>query len=150
MPENQALKIVYIYLKISDLYDCRLKYHCMRFTNNNKPKFTDVELMTIYIFGISEFHSFNNLQIYKFANDYLKSWFPDLPSYTAFNTRLNNLADVFRELAQILMSELKPDNSQNYYRLLDSMPIITCSGKRNPKVATEIIDKGKTQTKSCD
>ncbi len=26
--------------------------------------------------------------------------------------------------------------------LLDSMPIITCSGRRTPKVATEIVDKG--------
>lgn len=32
--------------------------------------------------------------------------------------------------------------------LLDSMPIITCSGRREPKVAKELVDKGKCSSKA--
>jgi len=148
MSDNQAFKLIAIYLKISDLYVSHLKNHCMRFTNNNEPEFTDTELITIYIFCIIHEQRSNNTQIYKFADNYLRSWFPKLPSYTAFNTRLNNLAAVFEVLAEILMSELQPETSQNYIKVLDSMPVITCSGKRKAKVAPEITDKGFNSTKN--
>lgn len=30
----------------------RIKYHCERFSNNNQPKFTDQEIMTVYLFSV--------------------------------------------------------------------------------------------------
>ncbi len=41
-----------------------------------------------------------------------------------------------------------PDNCLLNQSLLDSMPISTCSGKRNAKVAKELTDKGYCSTKS--
>lgn len=147
MSDNQAIKLISIYLKISDLYDNELKFHCQRFTNNNSPKFTDVEIITIYLFAMIENERFTVSQIYKFALEYLHSWFPELPSYVAFNTRLNNLAAVFEVLSEILMAELQPTREESIIKVLDSMPIITCSGKRKAKVAPEITDKGYNSTK---
>ncbi len=81
--------------------------------------------MIIYLFSVQQEQRFSIPQIYDFADQYLRSWFPALPTYQVFNNRLN--LDV---------------------SLLGSIPIITCSGKRKAKVATEITDKGYCSTKS--
>ncbi len=53
----------------------------------------------------------------------------------AFNSRINNLAYVSHLLSESLMKEFIPKDSSDKFSLLDSMPIITCSGKRQAKVA---------------
>lgn len=148
MPEYKQLRLISIYLQISKLYEIDLQFHCSRFSNNNKPKFTDIEAITIYLFVMKEQKYFEIKQIYNFADDYLSSWFPDLPSYVAFNTRLNNLASVFERLSQIIIASNMPKNCDFNNSLLDSMPIITCSGKRKAKVALEITDKSYNSTKN--
>ena len=70
-----------------------------------------------------------------------------MPGYTAFDKRLNRLSEAFKLLSTILITEFQPDDCIKNTSLLDSMPIITCSGKRKAKVATEIIDKGYNSTK---
>ncbi|NJO93134.1 MAG: transposase [Chloroflexia bacterium] len=40
-----------------------------------------------------------------------------------------------------------PIECRQDFSLLDSMPIVTCSGKRSPKVALEITDKSYCSTK---
>jgi len=97
---------------------------------------------------MTEEERFSVLQIYKFAAKYLHSWFPNLPSYVAFNTRLNNLAAVFQRLTELLVQFKQPANCNLSFSLLDSMPIITCSGRRKAKVATELADKGFCSTKN--
>ncbi len=64
-----------------------------------------------------------------------------MPGYTAFNKRLNRLSEAFKLLGISLITEFQPDDCCKNISLLDSMPIITCSGKRKVKVATEITDK---------
>jgi len=148
MTDNQALRLIDIYLTISDLYEIELKYFCQRFSNNNKPEFTDIELITIYIFAMTEHERFTKKQIYKFTSDFLRSWFPKLPSYVAFCTRLNNLCSVFQYLTTLLVKIKAPDDCSKSFSLLDSMPIITCSGKRKGKVAKELTDKSFCSTKN--
>ncbi len=148
MSDNQAFKLISIFLIINDLYNEDLKYYCQRFTNNKSPEFTDIELITIYLFAMAENERFTISQIYKFASEYLLSWFPKLPSYVAFNTRLNNMAAVFQRLTEILVKKMQATDRNQYFSLLDSMPIITCSGKRKAKVAPELIDKGYCSTKN--
>ena len=147
MTDNQAIKLIGIYLKISDLYENELKYHCQRFSNNNEPIFTDVELITIYLYSMIYEERFKIKQIYNFANNYLRSWFPDLSSYVAFNNRLNRLPSVFKHLCYLLLPKDLPLGVRDDISLLDSMPIITCSGKRKGKVAQNITDKGFCSTK---
>ncbi len=145
--EAKTLKIIEIYFYICKRYDEDLKYFCERFSNNNKPELTDQEIMTIYLYTVHEEQRFKVKQIHRFANEYLRSWFPELGSYQAFNNRLNRLSEAFKELVKPLLEEFKPEDCCLNHSLLDSMPIITCSGRRVPKVAPEIVDKGVCSSK---
>ena len=78
---------------ISELYEKELQYTCQRFSNNSTPEFTDAELMTVYLFVISEEERFQVKKIHRFAHDYMLSWFPQLPSYQAFNHRLHRMSE---------------------------------------------------------
>lgn len=53
----------------------------------------------------------------------------------------------FNRLASILIENHVPEECVFDQSLLDSMPIITCSGKRQGKVAKDITDKGHCSTK---
>lgn len=148
IPKAKALKLIAIYLYICELHNEKLQYLCQRYTNNDKPNFTDQEMMTLYLFTVQQEQRFSVSQVYAFADQYLRSWFPDLPSYQAFNNRLNRLSEAFKAVAAHSCSTFIPAECDTDVSLLDSMPIITCSGKRKAKVATEIIDKGYCSTKS--
>ena len=87
-------------------------------------------------------------KIHQFASEYLLSWFPDLGSYQAFNQRINRLSDVMNTFVGMLLAEYSPNECSSSLSLLDSMPIVTCPGKRSVKVAPEITDKGFCSTKS--
>jgi len=147
IPEAKAVKLIEIYFYIDKRYNEDLKYCCERFSNNDKPALTDQEIMTIYLYTIHEEQRYKVKQIHRFANEYLRSWFPELGSYAAFNNRLNRLSEAFKQLVAPLLEEFRPDDCYLDQSLLDSMPIITCSGRRFPKVATEIIDKGVCSSK---
>ena len=102
----------------------------------------------MYLFCISQEQRTKIKQIYNFANDYMRSWFPKLPSYAAFNNRINRLSEPFRLLMDSLLQTHQPSDCSTYESLLDSLPIITCSGKRVGKVAPELTEKGYCSTKS--
>src|SRR5680860_108378 len=86
-------------------------------------------------------------QIHSFAMDYLGTWFPALGSYQAFNDRLNRMSPVMNSLVESLCCDFAPEDISQDLSVLDSIPIITCSGKRRGKVAREITDKGYCSTK---
>jgi len=144
----KADNLVKIYFHVCEKYENELKFSCMRFSNNGEPEFTDQEAMTIYLFCVNQEQRMKIKQIHSFANDYLRSWFPMLPSYAAFDSRLNRLSEAFKQLADSLLTEFKPSTCSDNESVLDSLPIITCSGKRTGKVASEITDKGYCSTKS--
>ena len=144
----KADKLIKIYFQVCEKYENELKFSCMRFSNNDEPEFTDQEAMTIYLFCVNQEQRMKIKQIHSFANDYLRSWFPMLPSYAAFDNRLNRLSEAFKQLASSLLTEFKPNTCSEDESVLDSLPIITCSGKRVGKVAREITDKGFCSTKS--
>jgi hypothetical protein len=143
---EKELKLISMYLQICDIYQTELQFSCERFSNNNNPEFSDQEIISLFLFSIKHEHKYKIKHIYQFAKDYLISWFPKLPSYVAFNTRLNRLSEAFKVLLTKLLKSFKLESS-TISSLLDSMPIITCSGKRLGKVATEITDKSFCSTK---
>lgn len=147
IPKAKALKLIKIYFYICKRYDEDTKYCCERFSNNNKPELTDQEIMTIYLYTMHEEQRFKVKQIHRFANEYLHSWFPYLGSYAAFNNRLNRLSEAFKQLVSPLLKQFRPEDCCLDQSLLDSMPIITCSGRRTSKVATDIINKGVCSSK---
>lgn len=139
-------KLVRIYFYICDKFE-ELQFYCERFSNNCNPEFTDQEIMTIYLYTMHHEGHTKAKHIHRFASEYLKSWFPKLGSYQAFNNRLNRLGGAFSRLVEILLVDFQPEDCCLDQSLLDSMPIMTCSGKRKGKVATEITDKGFCSTK---
>jgi len=147
IPKVKELKLIAMYLYISDIYNSELMYSCLRFSNNSVPEFTDPEVMTIYLYVMNIEQRFKIKQIYGYASDHLRSWFPLLPSYEAFNMRLNRLGEAFKLLSANLIDSHVPSDCIKDQCLLDSMPVITCSGKREGKVAREITDKGFCSTK---
>jgi hypothetical protein len=140
-------KLIALYYYIYECYNTELCWHCQRFSNNSQPDFTDIELLTIYIFCVSEEEKFKIKSIYTYARKYLHSWFPKLPSYQAFCNRINRLAAVFPVLVKCFLRDADQHGIDVQVSLLDSMPIITCSGKRAGKVAPQITDKGYCSTK---
>ncbi len=136
-----ATKLVKIYDYVCEKYEKELQYHVQRFSNNDLPIFTDQEIMTIYLFCVHQERRFKVIDMYDFTRHYLLDWFPKLPSYVAFCTRLNRLSEAFKYLSSTLLQEHQPENMSLKSSLIDSLPIITCSGKRQAKVATELTDK---------
>ena len=137
-------QLIQIYLLVCHLYDnsSSLKYQRQ---SNFKPVFSDEEIITVYLFGqLNE--RFNHRQIYDFIAEYWADWFPDLPSYQAFNRRLNLLAGNFEVLFAYLLHTLQTHQSQRLSRdyLIDSMPIMLASGTRSAygRVASEIAKCG--------
>jgi len=141
------LKIITLYYYICECYTTELGWHCQRFTNNSVPKFTDEELLTIYLYSVIEEEKYKVKSIWNYARKYLQSWFPDLPSYQAFNNRLNRLAPVFPLLVSRLLADANHEEIRERISLLDSLPIMTCSDKRAGKVAPQLTNKGYCATK---
>ena len=116
-------QLIQIYLLVCQIYDnpSSLKYQR---ASNFKPVFSDEEIITIYLFGqLNE--KFNHRQIDAFIQQYWLDWFPALPSYQAFNRRLNLLTDNFHSLFAYLLESLPPsENSVSEDFLIDSMPVM--------------------------
>jgi hypothetical protein len=148
IPKVKELKLISIYLYICNIYDSHLRHACERFSNNNHPAFTDQEVMTIYLYVMNVEQRLKIKQIHEFANEHLRSWFPLLPTYEAFNMRINRLSEAFKKVSDLLFSGYCPEDCDMDTSLMDSLPIITCSGKRSPSIAKEITDKGFCSTKS--
>jgi len=50
------------------LYNQELKYLSLRYTNNDEPKFTDQEIMTLYLYVVQQEQRFSVQQIYDFTD----------------------------------------------------------------------------------
>ena len=146
--QTKALKLIKIYSLICDRFEKDLKHTCQRFSNNQKQELTDQEIMTIYLFSVLEEQRFSIKQIHSYACNYLLDWFPKLGSYSGFSNRLNQLTEAFKVFSATLFEDSLPADCIKNQSLLDSMPIITCSGKRTGKVAKELTDKSYCSTKN--
>lgn len=143
----KSLKLIALYYYICECYDTELGWICQRFSNNSSPKFSDQECLCIYLYAMIEEEKFKIKSIYDYADRYLRSWFPTLPSYQAFNARINRLSEVFAVLLRQMLADIPKEEVNLSISLIDSMPIITCSGSRAGKVAKELTDKGYCSTK---
>jgi hypothetical protein len=149
----QELELIKLYCYLCDCNDTILWQYHQRLSPNSNPsneKLTDVELLTIYFYCRRFEHKRYKSQIYDYANRYLRSWFPDLPAYANFNTRLNRLSASIPYLVQILLSDLQCSVYQDIdesISMIDSMPIILCSAKRQGKVAPELSEKSYCSSK---
>ncbi len=126
-----------------------MQYHVQRFSNNKHPKFTDQQTLTMYIYCTTYEKRLTIRDMYDFTRAYLSNYFVNLPSYVAVCTRISRLAPAFVALQnRVAELNLSRESSERLYSLMDSMPIVACSGKRCAKVARDIADKGFCSTKS--
>ena len=134
-------KLIELYCAVCHHYSTTLVVYAQRQSNNFCPKFTDQECIATYIWGIAN-QKFEVKACYEFIRDYYGEWFPDLPSYQAYNNRICYLADAFKELANLLLCGLGLDSEHSDF-VNDSMPIILAGQKRSgrAKVANELCSK---------
>ena len=112
-------------------------------SNNHRPRFTDQELMTVYLFGHLRSH-FTQRRIYDYAAGHWRGWFPDLPSYQAFNRHLDRAGAAFALLLQDALAQAARQLGGGPDRLLDSLPVMLARGSRGDaaKVARGLAAKG--------
>lgn len=136
-------RLITLYVFICEQFQKDLWLHCQRFTNNARPRFTDEEVITVFLFGIMQ-RRFELKSCYGYAVDHLSDWFPDMPSYQAFVARLNRISVVFPVLVERIVSNFPEIDSRFRIRLIDSFPLVMAQGKRSSKarVAKEFANKG--------
>jgi hypothetical protein len=142
-------RLITTYIKICDLWNTKLFEDAQRMSNNNIFKFTDEEVMAVYIFGILS-KRFTVKNIFQYASDHLREWFPNLGGYDGFLHRINLLGSSFQSLCKELSSEFNKSSGNGFLKIMDSFPIVLANSKRsnNAKVAPEIADKGYCASKS--
>ena len=138
---DTQFKLIELYCAVCHHYNTTLVAHAQRQSNNFLPKFTDEECITILLWGIHN-RKFEVKACYEFIRDYYGEWFPGLPSYQAFNSRVCYLADAFKALVGVLLCGLESDPS-HVDHAIDSMPIVLAGAKRSSraKVAVELCSK---------
>jgi len=62
--------------------------------------------------------------------------------------RINRLSEAFKKFFDLLFSGYCPEDCDMDTSLMDSLPIISCSGKRSPSIAKELTVKGFCSNKS--
>ena len=150
----KELELIKLYYYLCDCYNTDLRWFSQRFSPNSMPsnkKITDEELLCIYFYCRIYEDRHSKKSIYDFTIRFMKSWFPDLPTYENFNTRLNRLQSSILGLVPILLQLIEDEqlvpNVQEDILLVDAFPIMLCSGKRRGKVAPELSDKTYCATK---
>lgn len=147
------MRLIYTYFTICN-YRSELYAHSMRHSNNNNPSFTDEEIMTIYLFSTTDdLKLHTNKQVYIYADRHLRTWFPKLPNYEAFNGRLNNLSSCFKllseKLSPLIYQEKPAFQAEILELIVDSLPIMLAKNQRArvAKVAPQIASLGYCATK---
>jgi len=141
--------LIRLYLYVCARYRSHLGNVAQRLSNNDKPQFTDQELLTVYLFGLLE-QKRTLQQIYDDTRKHLHDWFPRLPSYVGFVQRLNRLADVFPLLAEAALSDCGRAEVVETVRLVDSMPVLIAQQRRSSRarVAAGFATKGYCSSKN--
>lgn len=143
-------QLIQLYLWVCEIYDNHPTLNYQRWSNNTtEPDLSDQELITIYLFGHLQ-ERFKIKAIYNYVGQHGHTWFPNLPSYQAFNRRLNLLEEVWPiMLGELMIQAVPPVLTGKIDQVLDSLPIILAERGRstNAKVAREMADKGYCDSK---
>lgn len=127
---DTASTLIRIYLFICRRYRGQLAAVAQRQSNNANPKFTDEEVLTIYVFGLIKKRTTVS-ETHEYVRDHFSEWFPNLPSYQSYNRRLNRLGAVFAPLVEDALAEIDCKKTQDeVVRIADSMPIMMAKGQR--------------------
>ena len=137
----RKLQLIHLYCFVCQCYDNYPCLHFQRMSNNSSPVFTDQEVLTIYLFGTLQ-RQFLVSHIYEYIEEHWLEWFPQLPSYQAFNYRLNQLYWQMELMCSLLLTQTDYSDAYGNVHVLDSMPIILSKHPYQAKVAHGVADKG--------
>ena len=131
-------QLISLYLFICKHYP-ELYGYSMRHSNYADLSFTDEEVLAIYLFGVIDGRR-SIKEIYNYTDRHLRSFFPKLPKYKAYNARLNKLSDVFIPLIEVIQQHMSCELPGEIINVTDAMPIIMAQrGRRfHAKVAPDI------------
>ena len=125
-----STKLIALYCAICEQYNT-FQHEVQRLSNNYRPKFSDEEAMTIYVWGVMN-GIYEQKAVYDFIKIHYQGWFPKLPSYKKFSKRLGLLSHAFAMLAESLMMHGTADYIGQYImQAIDSMPVIVASQARS-------------------
>lgn len=142
-------KLINLYCTICQCNDTRFIEKLQHHSNNKSAQFTDLELITVYLWG-KETGLSTRKAIHNFTKEYLLEWFPKLPSYQAFCRRLNRLAEAFAALAEIWTEQKLASSEPSNCYILDSCPVMVSKGSRcnTAKTAREICKLTRNPTRN--
>lgn len=140
-------RLIRLYCFLCAQYRQHLWVHVLRLSPNAHPRFTDEEVLAVYLFGLLEQHR-SLRAIHRFTRAHLRAWFPQLPSYQAFVHRLNQLDALLPALLEATLDAL-PEVLPSTTHVVDSMPIVLAWGSRahQGRVARDFADLGYCATK---
>lgn len=143
--ENQ---LICLYLLVCQTYDTHSAACFQRASNNSQPRFTDQELVTIYLFGHLN-GLYHKRAIHRFITNYWAEWFPHLPAYQTFSYRLNLLEPTFHAIGGAWLARLTEQVPPEFDHVIDSLPIMLAQGGHayTARVARDWASVGYCQAK---
>ena len=134
-------QLISLYLYVCKCYQSDLWVYCQRMSNYADLRFSDEEVLTLFLFGIMDGHK-ELKKIHRYGQRHLLSFFPKLPSYTAFIQRINKVSDCFAPMISQLNQCANIGNKKTAL-LIDAMPIVMAQRSRRyrAKVAPELAHK---------
>lgn len=148
--EDPDEALIWLYLLIDQAYRDKLFLSCQRFSNNDTPIFSDVELLTTFLFGqVEGFRT--QKKNYRYIKGHYSAWFPKLPTYEGWNKRLRLALDAFPDLIEYIATYLYGCGFRfKGYDIVDSLPIKLARGSRSSgaSVASEIANKSYCDSRS--
>jgi hypothetical protein len=144
------LTLIALYYYVCDCHNSHLRWQVQRFSPNSlQGEISDEELLTIYLFCVGFQEKTKLKSMHTYITQHWLSYFPKLPAYQTFVSRLNRIADLFPMLVGKLLHDVGVSETDHGWLLVDSMPILTysmpiltCSIKRKAKVALDLTAKG--------
>ncbi len=122
--ENQLIQL---YLLVCHIYDTHSETCFQRLSYNSEPRFTDQELVTIYLFGhLNE--KYEKKAMHKLIDKYWCHFFPRLPAYQTFVARRNQLEQTFQTIGGYFQELLQAHRSPEIDHLIDSVPVMLAAG----------------------
>lgn len=121
------IQLIQLYVLVCQLYDTHGATCFQRLSNNSRPRFTDQELITIYLFGHLQ-GRFEKKAIYDLIAQYWRPFFPLLPTYQTFCARLNLLLPSFQTLGGVWQAQVRQVELPEGDHLVDSLPVMLAKG----------------------
>lgn len=146
------IQLIQLFVWVCATYNKHPTLKHQRWSNNpTEPPFSDQEMVTIYLFNLLQGHC-KQSAMHSYVAGHWAAWFPQLPSYQAFNCRLNMLHEIWPVLLAELWGELgqpTPDTVAGLDQLLDSLPIMLAVRGRSyqAQVARDQADQGYCESK---